>query len=487
MKRVIALFLSAAMLLIFAACNLSQKETEETAPPATRNVDSETDEPEPDSLEARKLIPDDLPEKDFQGAAYRISAMKSRQYEAYSESENGDVCNDAVYARNRSVEERFKATIETTLIEDAAYVASVTETILAADDLYDVSTMNTYLANSLIAQGLYKNWLGTPHVSFEKPWWNTKAIDSYTVNDRCYVVIGSFNLTMLLRTYAIFFNQQLVRDYNIGDIYQTVNDGQWTIDKIDAITKEIYSDLDGDGQRGEKDLYGFTSDTQNCLDVFMPASNIPIFKREDGYPVLCLNVDKTSTLFDKVYKLYYDNTGSCISSDSNLLISMFSEGQSVFYITWLDNAFKTFRFMDNDYGIVPFVKYDEAQEEYLTTSMDNVSALTLPQTSSNLDLAGIITEALYAESYKNVMPAYYDVALKTKFTRDEQSVSMLDTVMNGITYDFAFLHYQSLMGITQVFRRLIGDKSKTFVSYYAENESALQANLDKLIDIYKGL
>ena len=37
------------------------------------------------------------------------------------------------------------------------------------------------------------------------------------------------------------------------------------------------------------------------------------------------------------------------------------------------------------------------------------------------------------------------VALKT--TRDEQSVAMLDTIMDGVTYDFAFLHYPLHLGL----------------------------------------
>ena len=58
-----------------------------------------------------------------------------------------------------------------------------------------------------------------------------------------------------------------------------------------------------------------------------------------------------------------------------------------------------------------------------------------------------------------------DTVLKTKLTRDQQSVKMLDMIMEGIRYDFAFLHYQNLNGITQVFRSLVNKDTNTFASH----------------------
>jgi len=44
-------------------------------------------------------------------------------------------------------------------------------------------------------------------------------------------------------------------------------------------------------------------------------------------------------------------------------------------------------------------------------------------------------EALQSESAKTVRPAYYDIALKTKYTRDDDSVEMLDLIFNTRVVD----------------------------------------------------
>ena len=487
MKQINSVVLALSVLISMSACS-GATVTEETSEQLTKESLVTETAAEEDILENRKLISDDLPQKDFEGEEYRLSVIASRQYEAYTEVENGDICNDAVYARNRTVEERFNTVFTPIQIADTDYVASIQKTAMAGDDIYDVVTMFTYSANSLILQELCQNWYNVPNINFDKPWWIGSAMDSYTVGDQCFVAVGSFNTTTLLRTYAIFFNRALAKDYDIGDLYSLVEDGRWTLDQLDTLTKSFYTDLNGNGAHDSSDQFGFLSDIYTCLDTFMAGADITIFtKDETGYPQYSLDVEKGHALFDRVLKLYHKNEGSYTGSDTAELVNIFVNGRALFFATWLDNAFTAFRDMEDDYGILPWPKYDEEQDAYLTTSMDNVSAMLLPVTSNNLELVGIITEALYAESYKTVMPAYYDTVLKVKLTRDPQSVEMLDLIMNGIRYDFAFLHYQNLNGITQVYRNLIQKDTNTFASHIASIESSLLKNLEKILDVYREL
>jgi len=480
-----ALVLSLLISMNACAGNAATTETSESSTSDTIVTEAVLED---DVLELRKQISDDLPQTDFGGTEYRLTAPSSRQYEAFAEFENGDICNDAVYARNRTVEERFNIVFTPILIADTEYVASIQKTAMAGDDLYDVVTMFTFSANGLILQGLCQNWNNVPHIKFDKPWWISKAIDSYTVDNKCYVAVGSFNTTTLLRTYAIFYNLKLAESYQIDDLYTIVDEGKWTMDMLDTLSKDVYSDLNGDSVRDIGDRYGFLSDEATCLDTYMTGADLPIFRKDaEDYPEYCLDVEKGHALFDKILKLYRENPGSHTGNNTAENTQMFADGHGLFYATWIDNAFTSLREMKDDYGILPWPKYDEAQKEYLTTSMDNVSAMILPVTSENLELVGIVTEALYAESYKTVMPAYYDTVLKVKLTRDTRSIQMLDLVMNGIRYDFAFLHYQNLNLITQVFRNLIGKQSNVFTSHMASISESLETNVDKLLDVYREL
>ena len=56
------------------------------------------------------------------------------------------------------------------------------------------------------------------------------------------------------------------------------------------------------------------------------------------------------------------------------------------------------------------------------------------------EFVGVIAEALNAESWKRVVPAYYDISLKYKGARDEQSVAMLDLIVEGRIFDFGYVY-----------------------------------------------
>ena len=53
----------------------------------------------------------------------------------------------------------------------------------------------------------------------------------------------------------------------------------------------------------------------------------------------------------------------------------------------------------------------------------------------DLERTGIITEALCAESLYTLTPAYYDITLKTKAARDEESSAMLDIIFANRVFE----------------------------------------------------
>ena len=67
----------------------------------------------PDSIEARKLVSDNLPEKDFGGRSFRVLTYNFCTADFVSEEITGALINDAVYNRNATVSERFDIVIET--------------------------------------------------------------------------------------------------------------------------------------------------------------------------------------------------------------------------------------------------------------------------------------------------------------------------------------------------------------------------------------
>jgi hypothetical protein len=146
----------------------------------------------------------------------------------------------------------------------------------------------------------------------------------------------------------------------------------------------------------------------------------------------------------------------------------------------LGNA-QALRGMEADFGIVPYPKWDEQQENYLTTSVAYFSLFCVPTTVQNLEMTGIITEALCAESYKKVIPAFYEVALKTKHARDDESAEMIDLIRSGLTFDFGKIYITELNGSMNVLRELMHNKQSNFVSYFEKNERSYNNGLIKVL------
>ena len=59
----------------------------------------------------------------------------------------------------------------------------------------------------------------------------------------------------------------------------------------------------------------------------------------------------------------------------------------------------------------------------------------VPITNSDLDMTGTILEALHCVSYETVIPAYYEISLKTKYSRDVESAAMLDLIFRSRVID----------------------------------------------------
>lgn len=475
--------LTAVMVAPLASCGEQTTDDDVTTSDATDTETSAETEGDVSPLY-------EMDKKDYDGREFRISVNEKYTDEMWVEEETGEVTNDAVYNRNLVVEDYFNVKITPIISSSSdnnAQVNEITQSLMAGDDVYDLTAVYTYLAGGPALEGLYHSWDKIPGVDFSREWWIQSANEAFTINGKQYVAVGDLSITTLLLSYAVFFNQRLAEDYQFPDLYQTVLDGDWTIDMLISLSKDLYQDLNNDGKVDENDAFGFAADNVTNLDAYTAAFDIPLTaKDENGYPTACVDLERLQTAVEKVYSLYYD-TPSYIDPGSGKEITVFASGNTAFLTTWINNSFSTLRDMKDDYGILPYPKFDENQDKYYSNSMDNYSLLSVPKTVTDLEFVGTITEALTRESHYSVVPAYYDVALTSKYARDEQSVAMLDIIMEGRQYDFSILHSGQIADLPYFFRNLIAAKSTNVASKYAAIESQVNEGLKSLGDSYASL
>jgi hypothetical protein len=217
-----------------------------------------------------------------------------------------------------------------------------------------------------------------------------------------------------------------------------------------------------------------------CAGLLVEFGNID----ENGNPYISLNNERTYTAYDKLYQLTYNNPGflNTATDDSIYLMTKYNEGKFMMVVNKLYQSAIYLREMEDDFKIIPIPKFDEAQEKYNTRIHDSVTIFGMPITAvGQADAVSATLEAMASESYKLVSPAYYETALKVKFTRDSDSARMIDLIRSNISTDFVTLYSYQLSNINHFFRDNIGGGNSNISAALKANEKAWGKIIKKLL------
>ena len=156
-QRLITMLLLLAMLLPLASCGGGETTTDETTTAANTETTVETEPLDP--MEARKLVSDNLPDKDFEGRSFRILTYDFCVADFVTEGITGALINDAVHSRNSTVSERFNISIE----PDAERTSSETKSLIqnlvkAGEDAYDLVSEHMIDTANLAVTHHYRDW-----------------------------------------------------------------------------------------------------------------------------------------------------------------------------------------------------------------------------------------------------------------------------------------------------------------------------------------
>ncbi len=295
-------------------------------------------------------------------------------------------------------------------------------------------------------------------------------------------MIGELNLDVLRFTYCIYFNKSIAQNYDLENLYTVVSEGRWTLDYLTKLSTDIYSDLNGDGQKSEDDLLCISGDPYSSVVTYQYAFDNSTYSiGEDKLPVLSIDREKANDIVTKLNNLYHTTSGG-YTVDWSSGGTSWGNGTLLFKTGLFQNAVG-YRDIDTfDFGIIPYPKYDEAQENYYTMSDGAHGTMTVPVTISNPEYTSIILEAMNAETYKQVVPAYYDTSLKVKFSRDDESGQILDLLMAGRVFDFGYVY--NISGISFTIQDLVANNNNNSESAYASKVKSAEKAAQKIIDAY---
>ncbi len=485
-SKLLSLLLAALMLIpVMAACSNSNDPADTTAsgnPADTTTAPDETTE---------DLLADPFPGVTYDGYNFRMYGAISDTVvfsTIYREEEMGEAVNDAVYNRNKAIEDKFKITVSHVQSPGGdmySIYKEVQPIIAAGDDFCDLICAENM--KQLYTQNALVNLREVEAFDFSKPWWLPGA-DSLTVNNKLYTVQSAIAYNMLAYARVIYMNVDLAKNNNIAVPYDDVRAGTWYLDDWIQMTKDLYKDVNGNGTRDWNDTYGMAMTgaqwtTTECFGIESVIVN------EQGTALIDnIMSPEFQTYMEKTCSwLFGGNQGFLYRTSAKTgeaLMDMFTNGTVLCMMNFMQNPIKVIDKIHFDYTILPVPKLDENQTEYRVGTTGNNFAI--PTTLKDIERTGVIIEAMSRLGYIDVFPAYKDLALRGRYSSNQDCADMIDIICDHIWISFA--NHCIPSNPQQFYREVWADQKDTpeIASKYAAKKGTYEKDIATMNEHFFG-
>ncbi|MCL1858833.1 MAG: hypothetical protein FWF92_06320 [Oscillospiraceae bacterium] len=478
----ILIFMFAIFSSMLISCNSQKPESPESSQTAEEINEAGTEQ-EQTASEPEKTFPREI--RDLGGYNFRVLIDENEGnalfYEDLTiEQEEGEVYNDALYRRNLELIEKFNVKFSSVSKEDIS--KDVKNIVNSGSDDYDLILPRLFTAWNLIPY--CNNLMQYENLSLKESWYDQNCVENLSIDNKLYIITGDAFMKHYDGIMLMIFNKQLLADLALSDPYSLVRDGKWTLDIMGEMSKGATMDIDGNGKMDRYDRWGYVLQSDILVGMINGAGLQFMYKDENDIPYSMPNTDKMNATIDKILSFYNDYSWDCLrdgKGEDKSAFWVFPEGRALFngimlhYIQW------QLRGVEFDFGILPFPKFDESQERYYTSTNDfHTFCYMMPKSVSDPENTAYIFDAMGFYGEKIIKPAYYDVCLTRKYTRDEESNDMLDIIFKSTSYDLGI--YANFGNIAGSMRTMMEKGTNTYASTYEKQESKITNEIVKFID-----
>ena len=424
---------------------------------------------------------------EFRFVVRNSSTIGLTTHEVYAEAPNGDKINDAVYARNAQLQEKYNCTIK----EDRTSKphTALKEPLTAGEYIADYVFTGVYDLRTLAQSNLCADLTNVKTINLSKAWWDANGFYGMNIAGKTFFVNGDGCTLDDRACWIMYFNKGYVAEYTSKNLYKEVDEGRWTIDLMYEIMEGTWKDVDGDGQMTHTDVYGYGAHTfmQGALALQYGMGQFITEFDKNGDPQLVLNSDRMAQIVGKIDQLskspeFHLGTGNAEKAD----ITLFKEGRLMFLSAIFMQTDLNMREMKDEYGVLPHPKLDESQEQYYTVINTQCYMYSVPITVKDQERSTVLFEAYSYEGYKTVYPGFYELALKAKYSHDDVSAQIYDLIMKGRIVDFGFV-FGTGAGMRDIISNLVSAGSLDFASAYASKEAATKQAYADIMDAFAKL
>ncbi len=434
MKKFLVMLLAALMLAsLLAGCADTGDTTEDTT-----------------AAEEQTNVLDNLnvPDKKYDGKEFMFLTRDASEWttvDIYAAEQTTDPIVDAVYRRNDMIQTKYDLVILETQVQEP--LAAVEKDVKGGAGEFDAIVQKLGQCATIATKNYLHNLKEVPYMDFEQSWWDQKALEGLSIGNKVYFATGDLLTSDNDGTFIVMFNKRIAEDNGLENIYELVSNKEWTFQKMYDMCKVASKDLNGNSKMEyDQDILG-SAVTGNSGYCMMYAAGIVITAKNDSdIPEYVLDVERAVDAIPLSYQIIGDNKVALdmnVIGDQNVVENgkkCFGDGHALFFQECMQCVIRL-RSYEVNFGIVPFPMFNEAQGEYYSHMNEVGGMVSIPISivDTELEEIGAIVEIMAAYSVETLTPAYYDISLISKSTRDEESRPMIDLILENRIYDLGYV------------------------------------------------
>ncbi len=405
----------------------------------------------------------------------------------------GDVLDNTCWKRNSDAEKKFNITIAE---ETQPYteLASYAKTLILADeDVYDAMYIPSTNLTPLISENLFYDLREIKELGMDEIWWDQPLITRNTIENRLFYATSDMHLMAFEGIWCMYFNEGMMEELGLELPFELALSGNWTFDELKKYCAAA-ANLNGDSSfalnaQGNS-TYGVISLERAPTFMAYAMRTEFVSRDEDGIYKFTADTDpKFTDTWSKLISFWGAGNGHAVFKaeaagdlDPDGYYGMFMADRALFLSAELKGA-TMLREWEGSFGLLPQPKYDSNQETYESTLFSGCLSFCIPNTNTELERTGVIVDYLTYESYKSLLPRYYDIHVALKSLGREESIEVLSLIRGtrGIEVSLPFSWLGDLQGDMQ---KLAQTNSMEIASTLQKYKDTVVANIQKTYEEY---
>ena len=486
LKKLLCVLLAALMLVgTLASCGTGTETTDTTASNVTTGAEDETRE----SL--------DIPDTRYDGEELCFLTRDESEWStleifAENQTSESDNISNAVFERNDRILQTYGVTITELKKTTGEHHGTLSNEVAAPTGDFHAVVTNTSGSASFATNGFLWNLNSDEieYMDFTKSWWDTNMAEGMSIDGRLYFATGDLLTSDNDATFVILFNKQIAKDAQIPDLYSLVSNKQWTMDKFYEFEQLAVQDKDGDGKLSfDSDLCGFayTGDVPYCM--LFGGGITMCTKDENDEPIYELDIELAQNIADKGKLIFSkDYTVDLNAASTSSGLTMVETGQKAFgenhalFMGEVMQCVTRLRGFEADFGILPYPMYNEQQGNYYSMMHLTASSVSIPK-SVNAEKVVMVSSMIEAMAYHSVdtlTEQYYEINLKTKGAKDEQSGPMIDKILSSRVCDLSYYYQWGSNAFGSLASCLLPSSTKGVASQSKKFKASIERSIAQL-------